>query len=54
MVLRGRVRCGAPTPDASQRILIDLLNDMIAQHRRNRAAVTDEIVDAIMTTRKLK
>jgi hypothetical protein len=37
-----------------QQILIDLLNEMIAQHKRNRVAVTDDIVDAIMTVRKLK
>ena len=37
-----------------KKILIDLLNDMIAQHKRNRAAVSDDIIDSIMTVRKLK
>lgn len=36
-----------------KKILIEVLTDLVERHRRARAAVTDEMVDAFMAVRPL-
>eukprot|EP01102_Stenamoeba_stenopodia_P005777 TRINITY_DN16506_c0_g1_i1.p1 TRINITY_DN16506_c0_g1~~TRINITY_DN16506_c0_g1_i1.p1 ORF type:complete len:437 (+),score=137.74 TRINITY_DN16506_c0_g1_i1:104-1312(+) len=36
-----------------KKILIDLLTDLVQQHKESRAAVTDSVIDAFMAVRKL-